>query len=203
MRPKFSDIAVLVASIFAMQSDAAASEGEGPGTLQDMLDYASEFSQNGDSLRAIIVYDLMLRAFSRTGNIENLSAVCNDLVLYVPPEDVTHFNRAFWKCPEDQLVGWLGDIEEYRRRDAYPLVTLAPYYGGDIPISEGSVTLFYDVSPKGKAENVKVLDSTHPDLEGPAVEILKRWIFAPALFEGEPEWALDNKIKFTLEQGDS
>jgi TonB family protein len=203
MRPNFSAIAILAASVFAMQLDATASEGEGPGTLQDMLDYASEFSQNGDSLRAIIVYDLMLRAFSTTGNTENLRAICHDLALNIPPEDVTHFNRAFWKCTEEQLVGWLGDIEEYRRRDAYPLVSFAPYYGDDTPVSEGSVTLFYDVSPKGKAENIKVMESTHPDLEGPAVEIMKKWIFAPALFEGEPEWALGKKIKFTLGQGDS
>ena len=198
MRPIFFAIAILATSIFATQLDATASENESPGTLRDMLDYAAKFSQKGDSLRAIIVYDLMVRAFSRTENAENLRAVCHDLVLNIPPEDVTHFNRAFWKCPEEQLVGWLGDIEEYRRRDAIPLRKLAPFFGEDITATEGSVTLTYDVSPKGEAVNVKIIESTHPDLEGPAVEIMKRWIFAPALFEGEPDWALGKKVQVRL-----
>jgi len=51
---------------------------------------------------------------------------------------------------------------------------------------QGNVTLLFYVNKDGKAEDIKVMGSTHRDFEWPAIDAIKQWRFKPALEDGIP-----------------
>ena len=53
------------------------------------------------------------------------------------------------------------------------------------------VKVEFDVSPKGRVANVKVLKSTKLCLKGPAIATVVKWLYRPALKQGEAAWQRD------------
>jgi len=51
---------------------------------------------------------------------------------------------------------------------------------------EGTVRLYVEVSPRGRAINVKVLKPLATGLDESAIETVKQWRFRPGLKNGEP-----------------
>ncbi len=168
------------------------------GSLQDVLDYASEFARDGDSVRAIVVYDMMLRAFSRTGNAENVSAVCGELVVNIPAEDIIQLNRSFWHCPEPLLAGWLGDLDPYRSVDPVLIRSGGPQYPLHTEMAEGYVVVLFDVSVEGDVENIRIEESTDRRWERAVIDALQRWQYTPALYNGQPAVRTDVRHRFTF-----
>lgn len=168
------------------------------GSLQDVLDYASSFAREGDSTRAIVVYDMMIRAFARSGNAEKLSIACDALVANVPPEDIEKFNRSFWHCPEPLLRAWLGSVEMYRFVHPQRIWGAAPRFPSGSHAEEGFVDVVFDVSIHGNVENIRVVQSSHPVWEQPVIDALQHWKFSPALEEGQPVHRFDHRQRFTF-----
>lgn len=50
---------------------------------------------------------------------------------------------------------------------------------------EGSVSIIFIVDPNGRPVELKVLKSTHPAFEKPAMDAVKRWKFEPAIKAGK------------------
>ena len=168
------------------------------GSLQDVLDYASDFAREGDSTRAIVVYDMMLRAFARTGNAENLSVACDALVANVLPEDIEGFNRSFWHCPEPLLRAWFGSIEMYRFVHPQLIRGAAPQYPSGSQEDEGFVDVVFDVTIDGNVENIRIEESSSPVWERPVIHALRHWKFSPALQEGQPVHRFDHRHRFVF-----
>lgn len=63
-----------------------------------------------------------------------------------------------------------------------------PNYPGDLRRQgvEGSVTLSAEIGVNGVPRNVEVVRSSHPALNQPAVDALRRWRFKPGTKDGEP-----------------
>jgi TonB family protein len=53
---------------------------------------------------------------------------------------------------------------------------------------QGTVTLYVQVSPEGKAENMRILHSLSPGLDQKAMEAVRQWTFAPGTKDGQPVW---------------
>jgi protein TonB len=51
---------------------------------------------------------------------------------------------------------------------------------------QGTVTLYVEVAPNGKAQNIKVLHSLGLGLDEKAIEAVKQWTFKPGLKDGKP-----------------
>ena len=51
---------------------------------------------------------------------------------------------------------------------------------------QGTVTLYVEVAPNGKATNIKVLHSLGLGLDEKAIEAVKQWTFKPGLKDGKP-----------------
>jgi periplasmic protein TonB len=51
---------------------------------------------------------------------------------------------------------------------------------------QGTVTLYVEVAPNGKAQNIKVLHSLGLGLDEKAIEAVKQWVFKPGLKDGKP-----------------
>jgi len=51
---------------------------------------------------------------------------------------------------------------------------------------QGTVTLYVQVSPEGKAENMRVLRSVSPGLDAKAIEAVSQWKFKPGMKDGKP-----------------
>ena len=190
--------AILITVVVGLSPQVGYSSDADRGTLEDMFDYASAFSQSGDSLRAIIVYDLMLRAFSRSKNTRNLSAVCERLVTNVPPDDVSHFNMSFWHCPEDLLTGWLGNIDGYRSVEPVLIRATPPRFPTQTEVPEGSVVLSFDITETGDVENIQIIESSIPIWESPAIEAVTNWKYIPARLNGKPVKKTGIRQKFTF-----
>lgn len=190
--------AILITALGGLNPHVSYSSDVDRGTIQDMFDYASEFSRNDDSLRAIIVYDLMLRAFSRTKKTQNLLAVCENLAANVRPDDVNHFNLSFWNCPEDVLINWLGNIDRFRSIEPIRIHGAYPRYPTQTEVPEGSVTLSFDISETGDVENIKVIESSIAIWEASAIAAVEKWKYSPARFNGKPVAKSDVKQKFTF-----
>ncbi len=185
-------------ALFGLLIQNAHSNDADRGTLQDVLDYASSYAEAGDSIRAIVVYDMMLRAFARTGNSENLSIACNALVANVPPEAIEGFNRSFWQCPEPLLKAWLGSIEMYRFVHPQLILGHAPQYPSGAHEDEGFVDVAFDVTIDGNVENIRIVQSSSPVWERPAIDALRHWKFSPALQEGQPVHRFDHRHRFVF-----
>lgn len=185
-------------ALFGLLIQNAYSSDAERGTLQDVLDYASGYAEAGDSTRAIVVYDMMLRAFARTGSEENLPIVCDALVANVPPEDVENFNRSFWQCPKPLLRAWLGSIEMYRFVHPQRIRGAAPRYPLGSDAGEGFVDVVFDVTIRGNVENIRVVQSSDPVWEQPVFDALQHWKFSPALEEGQPVHRFDHRHRFTF-----
>ncbi len=196
MRRFFGLIAAL--TLFGLLTQTAYSNDLDRGSLQDVLEYASNFAREGDSTRAIVVYDMMLRAFARSGNPENLSIACDALVANVPPEDIEKFNRSFWHCPEPLLRAWLGSIELYRFVNPQLVQGTGPQFPAGSNLDEGFVDVVFDVTIEGKVENIQVVQSTDPVWEQPVIDALQHWRFSPALEEGQPVHRFDHRQRFTF-----
>lgn len=197
-----SATAVLLAALVGLTPSVSFATDPDRGTLRDMFDRAAEYSDNGDSLRAIIVHDLMLRAFSRTGNRKAIQAVCKNLTSSVPAEDVEHFNLSFWQCAEDELTDWLGSIEDYRSIEPVLIRATRPRFPPRTDIPEGFVDLSFDISATGEVENIDVNVSSSPVWESLAIEALEQWKYSPARFEGKPvrKAGMTQRITFRFEQ---
>ena len=94
--------------------------------------------------------------------------------------------------PENVSVNSSGEpapvafIEDF---DARPLKRLPPRYpekcmGG--ARSSEFVLIEFDVTEKGRTENIKVADSTNKCLEGAAETAVSKWLYAPKTLQGEP-----------------
>ncbi len=196
MRCFFSLTAAIALSGLLIQN--AHSSDADRGTLQDVLNCASDYARDGDSVRAIVVYDMMLRAFSRSGNAENLSIACDALVANVPPEDIEGFNRSFWHCPEPLLRAWLGSIEMYRFVHPKLIRGAPPQFPIGTQEDEGFVDVVFDVTIDGNVENIRVAQSSGPVWEQPVIDALQHWKFSPALEEGQPVHRFDHRQRFTF-----
>jgi protein TonB len=63
--------------------------------------------------------------------------------------------------------------------------------------SPGTVTVIFIVNKKGRVENVKVKNSTHPALEEPVVEAVENYRFQPGERQGEPvRFRMQRTIRF-------
>lgn len=51
---------------------------------------------------------------------------------------------------------------------------------------QGTVTLYVEVAPNGKAQNIKVLHSLGLGLDEKAIEAVKQWTFKPGMKDGKP-----------------
>jgi protein TonB len=51
---------------------------------------------------------------------------------------------------------------------------------------QGTVTLYVEVAPNGKAQNIRVLHSLGLGLDEKAIEAVKQWVFKPGLKDGKP-----------------
>ena len=51
---------------------------------------------------------------------------------------------------------------------------------------QGTVTLYVEVAPNGKAQNIKVLHSLGLGLDEKAIEAVKQWTFKPGIKDGKP-----------------
>jgi TonB family protein len=51
---------------------------------------------------------------------------------------------------------------------------------------QGTVTLYVEVAPNGKAQNIKVLHSLGLGLDEKAIEAVKQWVFKPGMKDGKP-----------------
>src|SRR6516162_476037 len=51
---------------------------------------------------------------------------------------------------------------------------------------EGIVTVYLEIDPEGKPDNVQVIQGLGLGLDEKAVEAVRRWQFKPALISGEP-----------------
>ncbi|MDJ0907720.1 MAG: energy transducer TonB [Woeseiaceae bacterium] len=166
------------------------------GSLQDVLDYASDFAREGDSTRAIVVYDMMLRAFARTGNAENLSVVCDELVTNVPAQDVEQLNKSFWNCPEPLLSGWIGDLDPHRSVDPVLWWSPTPRFPSHSRLTEGFVVVLFDISTEGRVENIRIEESSGRAWERSVVRTLQDWRYTPALYNGQPVTRSDVMRRF-------
>jgi protein TonB len=66
---------------------------------------------------------------------------------------------------------------------------------------EGYVTVQFDVSADGVVENVRVLESSHPVFEKPAVQAAYRFRFKPRIVDGEAlaSYGVKNRFRYELE----
>jgi TonB family protein len=65
--------------------------------------------------------------------------------------------------------------------------------------TEGTVTLYVQVSPDGKAENIRVLHPLPDGLNEKAIEAVRQWEFQPGMKNGQPVWVeaqIDVNFKF-------
>jgi TonB family protein len=68
-----------------------------------------------------------------------------------------------------------------------PVLTAAPYppaYATTGP--NGSVTISFDVDPKGMTSNLHIERSSNPALESEVISIVRGWRFQPGVKDGEP-----------------
>jgi len=153
-------------------------------TFQDVLDYVSEYDSAAEPDHMLFFYTVLLRITSGAGNTDHLLAVCDDLVTNVPRSAVNQFSPTFWHCPENLLVQWLGSVDEYKARDPVRLYAPTANFVGRMERLPAFVDFSYDISPEGRVENIKVIDSSHEEWEEPALHALKQWRFSPALYFG-------------------
>ena len=197
MRCFFGLIGVLVLS--GLLSHSAHSNDVDHGTLQDVLDFATSYAREGDSVRAIVVYDMMLRAFSRTGNDENLSIVCDELAAHVSADAIEQLNRSFWHCPEPLLAGWLGDLDRFRSVEPVLYWGGSPQYPSHSRLTEGFVVVLFDISSEGRVENVRIEESSSRVWERSVIRAVQGWRFTPAFYNGQPVERFDVMHRFTFE----
>ena len=63
----------------------------------------------------------------------------------------------------------------------------------------GHVVVTAEVTPEGKVENVRAIESTNPLLDAEAVRAFKKWRFTPAMRDGEPvRVRVSQKVVFKL-----
>jgi uncharacterized protein len=65
-----------------------------------------------------------------------------------------------------------------------PLTRVKPDFPRNAP--PGFITLVFEVSPEGRAENITVSSSSHPEFANNAIDAVKLWEFSPGLKNGEP-----------------
>jgi len=51
---------------------------------------------------------------------------------------------------------------------------------------QGTVTLYVEITPDGRATNIKVLNSLGLGLDEKAIEAVSQWVFKPGLKDGQP-----------------
>jgi protein TonB len=71
-------------------------------------------------------------------------------------------------------------------QDAKPVSQTAPVYSGDLRAAriEGQVVVSFTITASGDVTNPTVVSSTNRNLEGPALEAVRKWKFAPATKDG-------------------
>ena len=198
MRPT-TLVTILATCLLGLMPASRVLAEQSVATFQDVLDYVSEYHNADESDDRLFFYTVLLSITSRAGNTDHLLAVCDALVTNVPRSAVKQFSPDFWHCPESLLVQWLGSVDEYKARDPVRLYGPTAELAGRMDLMPAFVDFSYDVSPEGSVENIKVIDSSHEEWEEPALSALEQWRFTPALYLGEPVWALDQKVRLTFE----
>jgi TonB family protein len=51
---------------------------------------------------------------------------------------------------------------------------------------EGTVVLNVEVTPEGRAQNIRVVKGIDPGLDNKAMEAIQQWVFKPAMKDGQP-----------------
>jgi TonB family protein len=70
--------------------------------------------------------------------------------------------------------------------EAKPITQVAPAYPGELRTAclEGQVVVSFTITAQGDVINAKVVSSTDRKLEGPALDAIQKWKFAPATRDG-------------------
>ncbi len=92
-----------------------------------------------------------------------------------------------------------------QNQTAMPIARIPPPFPAKCQKESGKrevVTLGFDVSPKGKTKNVKVIETTNKCFNKSAITSVKSWRYEPATKNGEPVWQRDNETKVTFQRAD-
>ena len=112
-----------------------------------------------------------------------------------PVEQSGNATRLSFAKPPEEAVD--------QNRTAMPIVRIPPQYPDKCQSESGKrevVTIGFDVSPKGKIKNVKVLETTNKCFNKSAIATVKSWRYEPATKNGEPVWqrGMETKVTFQL-----
>lgn len=93
------------------------------------------------------------------------------------------------------------------RKKPTPIVKILPTYPRAAWVNgiEGDVLLEFTVTRNGRVSGAKILESSDPLFEGPALDAIQRFRFQPALSSGEPadKRGVRERFRFRINEGTS
>ena len=72
-------------------------------TADTVIECAEELGSSGETITARVVYDLILRAFARSGDEGEILRACESLVSHVSSVAIVKLNAPYWSCPIPML----------------------------------------------------------------------------------------------------
>ncbi len=171
------------------------------GSFEDFMNYAEKIVDTGEVDKAEKVFTFMLGALAKTNRRHQITKTCEALISNIPGENPIEIRDSYWECPEWMLIRWLGNLDDYRRKEPIPYFIYRPFYPEEaLGLKlEGEVEVEYDVDTSGNIRNVKVISSTNAIFENVVIEALDKSKYTPARLNGKPTQTVGLNRKFTFE----
>ncbi|MCH7980123.1 MAG: TonB family protein [Proteobacteria bacterium] len=171
-------------------------------TADTVIECAEELGSSGETIKARVVYDLILRAFTRAGDEGEVLRACESLVNHVSPDAIVKLNAPYWSCPIPMLDAWLGDVHRIAIEEPILVHSQPPAFPHHATNLEGFIDVKFHIEVDGSVSNVTIVRSTNEIFEQSVVDAVSKWKYRPAYEYGKAEPRHNVMQRFSFEWGE-